>query len=732
MFPLSSRRAFACCLWLILLLPAVAAPAASVAYQLRQEEARDVKLNVNARGTIDLETSGPAPVLAFQPQGKVDPASQYVFAFDYFCAEGIPDLAVATGELPADDRTARNLNLGKAEVWQPFRGNLARALGGRFVTEGGANLSLLLGSRPGVRLQLRNVRVDTALPEDLKSPEQLRVERTRRLARNRNVLDYLHAEFPFRDPAARFEGTQIHFSATLTGPKPAGDLFLAEFPIWSTPWLLLEEGSLATADSGLRIETAAAPDANGAVSARVPRVLGGRDRLASRWALVERTGEGYRLLSSAVYPDDRTIPSRFASEPMVVGSKKGMGGVYEHVDELVELGVGSVTVNVTPTQFFRLRPSPGRVPFTYQGKTYYFEEKALEKYDRTLKDCADHNIKAALILLIQWDGPEGLDRLLPHPGADRAGTYPMPNLTTEDAADAYGAILAFLGQRWGDRHGANGHAPYWILHNEVDYGWSWTNMGETAVGVFLDTYVRSMRLCYALARQANPDARVFISLTHNWNAPEDPRQRSYAPKEMLELLALFSQREGDFGWGVAYHPYPQSLFEAATWNDTQAKFSYNTRFITPRNIEVLDAFMHEPAMRYHGETVRPVILSEQGFNTRNYSEDQQRLQAAAFVYMFQKLRPLGSIEGFQNHRWVDHAGEGGLLVGIRTVPDEKNPRGEKKLAWEVYRQIDTPQEAEKTGFAKEIIGVKELSDVLYRGPIEGASAGAWRSENKNP
>ena len=246
-------------------------------------------------------------------------------------------------------------------------------------------------------------------------------------------------------------------------------------------------------------------------------------------------------------------------------------------------------------------------------------------------------------------------------------------------------------------------------------------MGEAPIGVYMDTYVRSMRLCSMLARQFCPDARVFISLTHSWEVATDPKMRTYPPKNMLEMLAAFSKREGDFDWGVAYHPYPQSLFEAASWNDKNATFSYNTRFITPKNIEVLDAFMHEPFMRYRGSKLRPVILSEQGFHTRDYGEKQQRLQAAAFVYIFDKIRPLESIEGFQNHRWVDEAGEGGLMLGLRTLPDAQHPRGEKKFAWSIYQAIDTPDEAAKTQFAKEIIGVPDLSDIPYKGQIEGAT-----------
>ena len=709
-------------------------PAEAIPYQWSEQDTHDVRTAAKA-DVLDIETTGTHPWVVFSARKPVDAKGQFVLAFDYFCPEGIANLSVYYGAPWSEQRVIKGLSLPKAEGWQPFRVNLGKLSADKFGAENGTDLQLDLGTEPKVRIQIRNVRVEAPVAEDLKSPAELQAEHERRITRNQDVLDYLHAEFACRDAAARLDGEDIHFTASWTGQeKPAGELFLAQFPIWSTPFLLMQRQNPPPASAaGLRIEAPANPESGDDTlrfSMTVPRVADGRDRLASRWALVEKAGDRYVLRSPAVYLDDHSVRAKFPSDPIVVTTKKGMGGVRGNVDELVELGIGSVTVNLTPGEFFRFEPGPGRVAFHYQNKDYYFDEASLAKYDAITKSCTDQKIKVAMIVLIQRDGPEGIGQVLPHPDAAKAGTFPMPNMTSEAGTDAYGAILAFLGERWGDRRGAHGYAPYWILHNEVDFGWTWTNMGETPVAVYVDTYVRSMRLCSMLARQFDPDARVFISLTHNWNAPFDPKLRTYAPKEMIELLAEFSRREGDFDWGVAYHPYPERLFEAAAWNDKPVSFSYDTRFITPKNIEVLDAFMHEPFMRYRGEKLRPVILSEQGFNTRDYSQKAQLLQAAGFVYMFHKMRPLESIEGFQNHRWVD-ADEGGLLLGLRTLPSPGFPRGEKKLAWSVYQAIDTPTEAEKTQFAKEIIGVRDFSEIPYKGPIAKPSTGE-RTEPKPP
>jgi Family of unknown function (DUF5722) len=246
---------------------------------------------------------------------------------------------------------------------------------------------------------------------------------------------------------------------------------------------------------------------------------------------------------------------------------------------------------------------------------------------------------------------------------------------------------------------------------------AWTNMGEQPMDIIMDHYVRSMCLAYLSARQFSPSAKVFISLTHHWTAPESTSLQHYRPKEMLDRLADYSRLEGDFEWGVAYHPCPQGLFQAVTWNDKRPSFSFDSPYITPKNIEVLDAYLHRQPLLYRCEKLRTVLLSEQGFHSKDYSHEAQQLQAAAFVYTWHKIRPLSTIEAFHNHRWIDHRGGGGLLLGLRTLPDAAKPFGERKSGWSVYRALDTPGEESVSAFAKESIGVTDFAQIPYRGPI---------------
>src|SRR6478672_10684826 len=92
----------------------------------------------------------------------------------------------------------------------------------------------------------------------------------------------------------------------------------------------------------------------------------------------------------------------------------------------------------------------------------------------------------------------------------------MPNVTSPDGIGYYGAILNLLTERWSKNDGVHGRVHHWIVHNEVDAGWVWTNAGIKEDIVYMDLYQRSMRLVDLIARQYDPNARPFITLTHHW------------------------------------------------------------------------------------------------------------------------------------------------------------------------------------------------------------------------
>ena len=489
------------------------------------------------------------------------------------------------------------------------------------------------------------------------------------------------------------------------------DLYLADIPM---------DVVLDDARSWQTLE-AVKPAPDGSFMIEVPRrrQRDGRDydRLTSRWQLGRKTATGYEPISHARYAGsvDCRSPQLPAANPK---SKKGLGGWHRGrlPDELVELGISAVTVNVMVHSLVSLEAAPGTIPFDWQGRTYHAREQNLVALDETFREAQKHGVMVSVILLVAnpATSAEPVVKMLGHPDAVKEGTFAMPNVTSPEGISLYGGILNFMAERWSRTDGKYGRVHHWIMHNEVDAGWVWTNAGEKPAIVYLDLYQRSMRLIDLIARQYDPNARPFISLTHHWaHRGED---RWYGSMALVDLLVRFTRAEGDFPWAMAYHPYPQDLFNPRAWEDGQATFSFETQKITPKNLEILDAYMKQPALLYQGR-VRPVHLSENGFNSKDYSPRSLEDQAAGMALAWKKIAVLTSIEFWQYHNWIDNRGEGGLKIGLRKSPDDAaDPLGKKPI-WFLYQALGTPKEDAVAAPYLKTIGIKSWDEVIHKETI---------------
>jgi hypothetical protein len=311
------------------------------------------------------------------------------------------------------------------------------------------------------------------------------------------------------------------------------------------------------------------------------------------------------------------------------------------------------------------------------------------------------------LLVPRLDRQSELGQVLTHPDA-ADGHFSMPNVATAEGAQLFAATIDFLASRYSGENEAHGRITNWILGNEIDAGWIWTNSGEKTAHEYMDEYVRALRMVQSIVLSHDPQAKAFVSLTHCWAKPfaEQPL-RFYAGRELLEILLRQCDVEGDFDWGIAYHPYPQDLFQPRFWNDDLARDDFDTPKITFHNISVLDRWLHQPRYLHDGR-VRTVLLSEQGFHTPDYSAEAEQVQAAAVALSWRKVLSLESVEAIHYHRWIDHPDEGGLRLGLRRLADpsaaELHP---KKLAWDVFRALGTTEESAATEFARPIVGEAE-------------------------
>ena len=269
-------------------------------------------------------------------------------------------------------------------------------------------------------------------------------------------------------------------------------------------------------------------------------------------------------------------------------------------------------------------------------------------------------------------------------------------------------MLDFIASRYSPADGTHGSIHNWIMHNEVDAANEWTNMGSKATeNMMVHEYVKSMRLCYNIARQYYPYARVMASLTHTWTKSDN--DTGFTSKSILEKIVKYSSIEGDFEWGVAAHPYPQSLLEPRIWSkDTRATYSMDSDFVTFKNLEVLDKWILTPAHMYGGNVKRLLLLSENGTNARSYDDADMADQAAGAAWAMKKVYRLHGIDGIDWHNWYDNPDEvaQGLRIGLRNTALEKKP------VWTVYQAAGTDKEAEVFDPYLSVIGISSWDEIF--------------------
>ncbi len=519
------------------------------------------------------------------------------------------------------------------------------------------------------------------------------------------LTEYLSNRFPQRITEVRLDAGTITITGQLS--QPSADLQLAEVPMWEDITALQKPLTLLPIVA----------DAHGRFVKKTERMAdASRDRLLSAWAIVRRNGERYELLSAQHYIDRQT--PRADLPPAKLTSRKGICGCPFDSADMQELGVGSVTLNIVLNDLIGSQSGKGQSDYSYAGRTWHTRDAAVARLDKNLKIAADHGWRVSAIILIapvRKAPPDAWVREAAHPEADPIAPFVMPNFTTRTGVEAYAAAMNFLAERYSRADGPFGRIHHWIMHNEVSSGYCWTTAGDKTATTYLDLYQKSLRLAYLIAGQYDRHARPVVSLDHCWGKNLD--KRGYAGRELLDRLVDFSHAEGDFPWAIGLHPYSHDLFNARVWEDSEISYQFSTPLITYKNLEVIDAWASQPRVAYLGKTPREVQLTEQGVNTRDYTEKGLIDQAASLAYVWKKIEPLKTISVFQYHRWADAREEGGLRLGLRKFSNEPGDALGKKPSWAVFQAIETDRWDEATRFALPVIGIRDWSEVRYTGKI---------------
>lgn len=675
--------------------------------EIDTENVNEISISKLSGNTYQILTEGTDPYVITKPLEDPLPENHSILSFEYFCPKGLDHLHIYFGPDFINERSKLIRRIGMSEGWVLFSVDLSNDIG----TWGdpGDKLRLDLGNREEVNIQIRNLllREMTERERELAANREAKKKFEKKM--EENLKNYLTEDYKSGINKIEVDASKVSIEGFVQ--QNAGDYYLCEV----TPYMnVTEEQDFATI---IPIE-----DSEFSISRARFKVFDGAnyDRLLSKWVISKKEGDEFIIQSHARYADN--VKAKYDLKDEVPSSQKGLGGFSTsrgHIEDLKELDITSATVNIWFTRFMYTQPAHDRIEHNYNGKSFYFDQKAVEQFDSTFRTTSSRNIIVAAILLVnkaeQCPDPE-IGRMLQHPDMDPAGIYSMPNMTNPESVQCYAAALDFLASRYSREDKKYGRIHHWIMHNEVDAGWVWTNMGDKSELIFMDAYIKSMRMCYNIARSYNPHSEVFISLTHYWAWTSHPN--FYPSKNLMEILLDYTHAEGDFEWAMAHHPYPESLFEPKTWLDQKVDFTYNSPLITFKNIEVLNSWIQQEEVLYKGKYKRTLWLSENGTNSPTYSEQDLIEQAAGFAYTWKKLQTLDAIDGFQWHNWFDHRGEGGLRIGLRRFPDDEDDPGGRKPVWYVYEAAGQENEDEVFEPYKEVIGIRDWDQVIFQGEID--------------
>jgi hypothetical protein len=452
----------------------------------------------------------------------------------------------------------------------------------------------------------------------------------------------------------------------------------------------------------------------------IPRFDGCRDRLASAFTLSYEGSE----VPGIRHADSFAVEAHAAVFPYP--QPDTIKAIHATLEDMRILGARQCTYNVNLPALMTLSPKDEDIGHSWAGKPYWFVWEAVKRLDADLTAYDRAGVLVTLILLNSpklfgsLREPALLDMAL-HPRYDAESPDAFIsafNTVEEDGLGLFGAFASFLAARYTREDRRYGRACGAIISNEVDSQYVWGNAGEQPVAQYVREYSIALRTAWLAGQAAYSGYRVYVSLDHYWHGlrhkPHQPL-RYYPGREVLDALQAVCAADGDFGWHVAHHPYPENLAWPNFWVDRTAAFHFDTPRITFRNMEVLSAYLEQPHLLYH-KAPRRIIFSEQGFNSMDGALAGWSEQAgvAGYTLAYLKARNLPTVDMFTHHAYTDNPREFGLNLGIRRYDlDREDHVGNPKPIYRAVMDMDTDREAEQVAAARAFVGADLFDSTLH-------------------
>lgn len=670
----------------------------SVGLDTSDNGSQDVSITENS-GVYTVTTSGSAPWVQTTPLETALYDDFSVISFEYQCPQSIEGMQYSfrSNSTRSWSEVGTTLSPTSGSQWARCdyicdKARLYNPVGTTFRWgDKGDAIRLYLGFNDGITMKIRNLHMRPLTAQewsDLTHRNDLLDSERRAMAQN--IRNYLNSSFTSRVSSVKVNEETV----TISGNIPdTGDFRVADIAPWEDVTELRSFDSWVSVNSG---------DFTVSLPRYVTRGGYNYDRSLSKWVVINVSGSKQTPVSHARYADEvaelRTPKSASLISKKGVGA--GSGNLYYH--DFDNLDLHSITMNVFLDRMIVPEPEAGFTNrFDFGGRSYWISPSEVMKYDEVCQAAYGRNMMVNAIILT------GVYSAFRDP-ENNGGYYTMPNMTTPEAVNLYAAGLTYLADRYS--LGAHGRVHNWIVHNEVDIPAEWTNMGDQPQMRYFDRYMKSLRMCYNILRQYDPNANVLLSFAHSWNLPDT----DYTTRLMLEQTLKYSATEGDFKWGVAYHPYPLVLAVPDFWRNDVAKatFSNDTENVTLLNPEVINAWILNPDHFYKGNVKRMLLFSEQGTNSSNYTDEILAKQAAGAAWIWKKLQKLDGVDAMMWHNWKDSRSEFGLRIGLRAFDEGNFADNDPKPVWHVWQAAGTDKEDEVFRPYLDVIGISSWDNII--------------------
>ncbi len=411
------------------------------------------------------------------------------------------------------------------------------------------------------------------------------------------------------------------------------------------------------------------------------------DNRRCAYVLAYESGSGYTAATNYAYIPNQDIDAENTYEQPSVKSKKGLD-ISLFADAQL-LGVSHAVIKV-PLNEYILTSAANSVTYRSGGLAYYFDKNKTALLDHMVKTYSEAGIRVYLQLVLT-KRQDGQPEYLYFDKADAGADGFAINTYSKQACSTLFAFVSYLTEKYtsADRVGFCGN---FILGTEVNSNRYKNSAGPMSLNEYTEVYAKALRIVDSAARSVYSNAGIYVSLANNFNKPSsdsnaDP-MLDFSVLDFLSHLADNIKNGGDIPWRVSVDPYNIDRNKADFHGAEGSEYSYDAKYVTMDNINILTSLLSQPAYLYNGQR-RPVIIGEISYTSGSNSADEQKAQAAAYSLAYYKAEANEQIEAIIYARHVDDAKDGADLGLYVREQGTENTASEQKNIYRVVRYIDT-------------------------------------------